>query len=73
MTADVARLAFAEAERLPYRSPGRRAAAHLCAALTVPPARTMTAARGAIASFGSETTQAAALERLATTTEGTPA
>lgn len=69
----LADLAQAEAERHPARTPERRAASHLWVALTVPPARTLTAARTAIASFGDTTTQAAALEllhRLATT-EGT--
>lgn len=56
--------AFDEAQRHPPRSPGRRAASHLWVALTVPPGRSLAAVRNAIASFGTDATQAAALELL---------
>lgn len=60
----LAAAALAEAESHPKGTPERRAASHLWVALTVPPATTTAAARRAIASFGSEATQAAALELL---------
>lgn len=79
LTVDLAQLAdavFAEAQRHPPRSPGRRAAGHCWIALTIPPAKTITAARNAIASFGTPERQAAALDlmhRLATASAGPPA
>lgn len=72
----VAKLAFAEAELHPPRSAERRAASHLWVSCTVPPARSVAAAKRAIASFGDERTQAdasALLHQLAAAaTEGTP-
>lgn len=73
--AQVAELAFAEAERHPARTAERRAAGHLAISLTVPPAKSIAGARTAIASFGNERTQADALDllhRLATTLTTTP-
>lgn len=78
MTASVdleqlAELACLEAESHPPRTPGRRAAAHLHTALTEPRAKTVASARSAIATFGDEPTQHAALEllgRLAVTANG---
>lgn len=70
----VADLALAEADRHPPRSPERRAASHLWISLTVPPAKSIAGARNAIATFGDEHTQAAALEllhRLAATAAAT--
>lgn len=61
MTADqLAADVLAEARRHPARSPERRAAAHVWAALITSP--TVSAARSAIATFGTPQTQAAALE-----------
>jgi hypothetical protein len=60
----LAEAAFAEAMRHPARSPRRRAASHAWASMTVPPAKSITGARNAIASFGDERTQADALELL---------
>ena len=60
----LADLALAEAERHPARSHERRAASHLWVALTVPSAKSIVSARNAIASFGDERTQAAALQLL---------
>jgi hypothetical protein len=62
--AQLADAAFNEAQRHPPRSPARRAASHLWISLTLPPAKSIASARSAIASFGSETTQAGALELL---------
>lgn len=63
MTADqLAAAVLAEAQRHPVRSPERRAAAHAWAALITSP--TISAARSAIATFGTPQTQAAALELL---------
>jgi hypothetical protein len=62
--ARLAELAFAEAERHRARAPERRAASHLWVALTVPPAKTLTAARNAIDSFGDQAAQADALALL---------
>lgn len=53
---------FAEGQRHPARSPERRAAAHAWASLIT--SSTVTAARSAIATFGDELTQRAALELL---------
>lgn len=58
----LAALVFAEAERHPARSPGRRAACHAWASLITSP--TVAAARRAVATFGDQATQAAALELL---------
>jgi hypothetical protein len=55
----LADLARAEAERHPLRSAERRAAAHLWAGLITSP--TVSAARSAVATFGTAETQAAAL------------
>lgn len=60
----LAELAYAAAESEPARSAKRRAAAHLYVSLTIPPARFLSSARRAIASFGAPATQAAALELL---------
>jgi hypothetical protein len=60
----LAALALAEAERHPARSHERRAASHLWVSLTVPPAKSVASARNAVASFGDERTQAAALDLL---------
>jgi hypothetical protein len=60
----LAELALAEAELHPPRTPGRRAAARLYFALTVPIARSAAAAERAIASFGTTRTQQAAAELL---------
>jgi hypothetical protein len=60
----IAAAARLEAERHPARSPERRAAAHLFVALSIPPARSLAAARRAVLSFGDETTQSDALELL---------
>lgn len=71
----LAELAFAEAERHPARSPERRAAGHLWIALTIPPARSLDAARHAVASFGTPHAQAAAIDllhRLAATASTAP-
>ena len=68
----LADLAFDEAQRHPSRSPGRRAASHLWISLTLPPARSVTAAKSAIASFGAERTQADALELLHRLARSTP-
>lgn len=57
----LAELAFAEAQRHPARSAPRRAAGHLWIALTIPPARSLDAAKSAIASFGTPQNQADAL------------
>jgi hypothetical protein len=71
-----AALAFAEAARFAPRSPERRAACHAWSALITSP--TVGAAKRAIATFGTERTQAAALELLerianeATETKGEP-
>lgn len=63
MTADqLAAAVLAEAQRHPPRSPERRAAAHLWASLITSPA--VSAARSAVATFGTAETQAAALELL---------
>lgn len=62
--AAIADAAYAEAAPLPKCSPERRAASHLWVALTVPPARSVAAARRAILSFGDETTQSDALALL---------
>lgn len=64
-TADAGQLGaavLAEAQRHPPRSLERRAAAHLWASLITSP--TVSAARSAIAMFGTAETQAAALELL---------
>lgn len=53
---------LAEAQWHPVRSPERRAAAHAWAALITSP--TVSAARTAVATFGTAETQAAALELL---------
>jgi hypothetical protein len=69
----LAGLAFAEAGLHPPRSPGRRAASHLAIALTIPPAKTIAAARRAVESYGAEATQRAALallDKFATATKG---
>ena len=60
----LADLAFDEAQRHPSRSAARRAASHLWAALTMPPAASVAAARDALGSFGSARVQADALELL---------
>ena len=60
----LAALALEEAERHPPRTPGRRTAAHLWVSLTVPAAKSVASARNAIATFGDERTQAAALDLL---------
>jgi hypothetical protein len=60
----LAELAGLEAESHPPRTPGRRAAAHLFVALTVPPAKSIASARNAIATFGDERTQSASLDLL---------
>lgn len=61
----LAALALEEAERHRLRTPERRAGAHLWTSLTVPPARSVAAARRAICVFGDERTQADALDLLA--------
>jgi hypothetical protein len=71
----LAALAFAEAERHAARTPERRAACHAWSALITSP--TAAAAKRAIATFGTERTQADALDllhRLAASTapKGTP-
>jgi len=53
---------LAEGQRHPVRSPERRVAAHVWAALVTSP--TVSAARNAIGTFGEPETQAAALELL---------
>lgn len=58
----LAALAYAEAERHPARSPERRAACHAWSALITSPS--VAAAKRAIATFGDERTQVAALELL---------
>lgn len=71
----LAEAAFARAASLPARSPERRCAAHLWIALTVPPARSVTAARRAVESFGDKQTQSDALDlmhRLAAQTTSPP-
>lgn len=73
----LAELAFAEGQRHPARSAPRRAAGHLWIALTIPPAKSVDAAKAAIASFGTPQNQAdalALLHQLATlpTTTGEP-
>jgi hypothetical protein len=62
--ADVAELAFAEVLASTPRTPERRAAVCLYTAATVPPAKTVKAIRTAIATFGADATQQAALELL---------
>lgn len=58
----LAAIVFAEAQRHKPRIPERRAAGHLWAALITSP--TTDAARRAVATFGTEQTQAGALELL---------
>ena len=64
----LAKLAFAEAERHPARSPSRRAACHLWAAAVLPGGTTVAAVRRAVESFGDPADQRAALELLGTIT-----
>lgn len=59
---ELAAAVMAEAQRHPARSPERRAASHLWAALITSPS--IAAARRAIATFGDETTQSDAAELL---------
>jgi hypothetical protein len=74
--ADVAELAYAEVLATTPRTPERRAAVCLYTAATVPPAKSVQAIRNAIATFGADTVQQAALELLeqlaAIATEGHP-
>lgn len=65
----LAELAALEAEAHQPRTPGRRAAAHLYISLTIPPAKSITSARSAIATFGDERTQADALALLTLLTD----
>ncbi len=67
----VAKLAFAEAERHPARSPERRAACHAWSALITSP--TVAAAKRAVATFGAPEVQAAAAELLDRLTQDVPA
>jgi hypothetical protein len=60
----LAELARLEAERRGARTRERRAASHLYFAMTIPPARSLTAARRAVESYGTAATQADALELL---------
>lgn len=60
----LARAALAEAYRHPLRSATRRAAAHLWISCTVPPVKTIDAAKRAVASFGAAEVQADALALL---------
>jgi len=74
----VAERAFDEAQRHPARSAKRRAAGHLWIALTIPPAKSVDAAKTAIASFGTPRNQADALALMhqlaaAATEQETPA
>jgi hypothetical protein len=62
--ADLAELAFAEVLASTPRTPERRAAVCLYTAATVPPAKSLAAVRNAIATFGADATQQAALELL---------
>lgn len=74
--AALADLAYAEVLAARPRTPERRAAVCLYISASVPPARSLQAVRNAIATFGADDTQQAALEllgRLTATTEGTPA
>lgn len=61
----LAQLAYAEVLASKPRTPQRRAAVCLYVAATVPPARSVAAARRAVESFGSPATQRAALALLA--------
>lgn len=74
--AGVAELAYAEVLASSPRTPERRAAVCLYVAATVPPAKSVQAIRNAIATFGTDAVQAAALELLdelvAIATEGHP-
>ena len=63
-TADVAALALAEVLAAAPRTPERRAAAHLYVSATIPPARSLSAVKRAVLSYGAEHVQQDALALL---------